>query len=66
VEHRITMSSIWILIISIGLVLFFYGMNTHHFLLEILGALSLFGGIFCGLSDIVIRMLRRKQGKRYK
>ncbi|WP_285013332.1 hypothetical protein [Lactococcus garvieae] len=63
---RIRISRTWIVIIFVGLLLFIFGFFSHELFLEGLGAISSTGAFVCGLSGVVIRMIRRKRGKRFK
>lgn len=65
-DNQIRVSSTWLAIISVGIVLFSYGADSHQLFLEGLGAIATSGALFCGLSGVVIRMVRRKHGKRFK
>ena len=56
-DDRIRISSTWLVIIAVGLVLFSYGAHSHKLFLE---------ALFCGLSGVVIRLIRRKRGQRFK
>jgi Flp pilus assembly protein TadB len=65
-DDRIRMSNTWLIIISVGIVLFSYGVNSNKLFLEGLGALATVGALFCGISGVVIRLIRRKRGQRFK
>ncbi|WP_346349966.1 hypothetical protein [Lactococcus petauri] len=65
-DDRIRISSTWLVIIAVGLALFSYGAHSHKLFLEGLGAIASVGALFCGLSGVVIRLIRRKRGQRFK
>jgi hypothetical protein len=65
-KSRIKMNGTWIVIIVVGVIFFIYGFYFHDFFWEALGALSSVGALFSGLSGMLIRVIRRKHGQRYK
>ncbi len=65
-DNHIRVSQIWLVIIGVSLVLFSYGTYSHKLFLEGLGAIATVGALFCGLSGVVIRVIRRKRGERFK
>ncbi|GAB7390874.1 hypothetical protein LGFR6_14970 [Lactococcus garvieae] len=65
-KHNIRMSKTWIIIIFICSILFILGLLLSNLFLEALGVLGLSGALLSSLSEIIIRIIRRKRGKRFK
>lgn len=59
-DDRIRISSTWLVIIAVGLVLFSYGAHSHKLFLEGLGAIASVAALFCGLSGVVYSVDKTK------
>ncbi|WP_407350026.1 hypothetical protein VNN41_06175 [Lactococcus garvieae] len=65
-NDNVKMNIIWLVIVLVGAVLFIYGYYFHDFFFEGLGALSGTGSLFCIISDIFMKIHRKKRGKRFQ
>lgn len=55
----------WIIIIIVGIVIFYFGFTTHRIFLEGFGAFLSVGALVSGISSVIIRKIRFKNGERY-
>jgi hypothetical protein len=65
-EKNIEVKKVWFIIIVFGVLSFIYGFYFHSLFFEAIGVISSVSALACALSDIFIKIIRRKHGERFK
>ena len=65
-KNNIKVRKVWFVIILFGVFSFIYGFHFYNLFFEGIGAISSVGALVCVMSDIFIKIVRRKRGERFK